>query len=139
MLVDALERGSAEPIVSELVRDGRRIPGLGHRIYPHEDPRAILLMTQLREVPAARPALGAADDVANAVARSGRTLHPNIDLALAVLTVSAGMPAEAGEAIFAVARTAGWVAHAMEEYHERPLRIRPSGRYVGPRPPQSLP
>lgn len=49
------------------------------------------------------------------------------------------MPATAGETIFAVARTAGWIAHALEEYGERPLRMRPSGNYVGPRPPQPLP
>ncbi|NEE08905.1 citrate synthase, partial [Streptomyces sp. SID7499] len=50
-----------------------------------------------------------------------------------------GMPADAGETVFAVSRTAGWIAHALEEYGERPLRIRPSGQYTGPRPPQPLP
>lgn len=66
-------------------------------------------------------------------------LHANVDLALAVLTLSCGMAAEAGETVFAVARTAGWIAHALEEYQERPLRMRPSGHYEGPRPPQPLP
>ncbi|ESU48169.1 Citrate synthase [Streptomyces sp. HCCB10043] len=66
-------------------------------------------------------------------------LHANIDLALAVLSVSRGMAADAGETVFAVSRTAGWIAHALEEYGERPLRIRPSGQYTGPRPPQPLP
>ena len=37
----------------------------------------------------------------------------------------------AGEAIFAVARTAGWIAHAMEEY-DRNAPIRPRGIYTGP-------
>lgn len=46
---------------------------------------------------------------------------------------------DAGETVFAVSRTAGWIAHALEEYGERPLRIRPSGQYTGPRPPQPLP
>jgi citrate synthase len=66
-------------------------------------------------------------------------LHANVDLALAVLSVSAAMPAEAGETVFAVARTAGWIAHALEEYEEHPLRMRPVGRYDGPKPPQPLP
>lgn len=66
-------------------------------------------------------------------------LHANVDLALGVLSVSCGMPAEAGETVFAVARTAGWIAHALEEYGERPLRMRPLGAYDGPRPPQPLP
>jgi citrate synthase len=62
-------------------------------------------------------------------ARSG--VHPNIDFALATLTVQHDLPAHAGEAIFAVARTAGWLAHALEEYADRPSRFRPSGRYAG--------
>jgi citrate synthase len=139
MLVDVIERGAATPVVSELTREGRRIPGLGHRIYPREDPRATLVFELLGQVPAAEAAVNAATEVVAAVARSGRELMPNIDMALAALTVSAQMPSESGEAVFAIARTAGWVAHAMEEYSERPLRIRPSGRYVGPRPPQPLP
>lgn len=57
------------------------------------------------------------------------------------------MPAP-GEAIFAVASTAGWVAHVLEEYWvahalekygERPPRMRPRGQYVGPRPPSPHP
>jgi citrate synthase len=139
MLVDVMERGAATPVVSELTREGRRIPGLGHRIYPREDPRATLVFELLGQVPAAEAAVNAATEVVAAVARSGRELMPNIDMALAALAVSAQMPSESGEAVFAIARTAGWVAHAMEEYSERPLRIRPSGRYVGPRPPQPLP
>lgn len=71
--------------------------------------------------------------------RAPHPLHANIDLALAVLSVASGMSAEAGETVFAVSRTAGWIAHALEEYGERPLRMRPSGQYGGPRPPQSLP
>jgi citrate synthase len=49
------------------------------------------------------------------------------------------MRPEAGEAVFALARTAGWIAHALEEYGERPLRLRPSGQYTGPKPPRPLP
>jgi citrate synthase len=42
------------------------------------------------------------------------------------------MPDDAGEALFAVARSAGWLAHACEEYTEAPLRFRPRADYVGP-------
>ncbi|MDX3781531.1 hypothetical protein PV720_29780 [Streptomyces europaeiscabiei] len=45
------------------------------------------------------------------------------------------MAPAASETALAVARTAGWIAHALEEYGERPLRMRPSGRPVGTRPP----
>jgi citrate synthase len=44
------------------------------------------------------------------------------------------MPVDAGEAIFAIARTAGWIAHSLEEYSDRPSRFRPSGLYAGQKP-----
>lgn len=138
MLTEVLERGGAGPVVAEYLRAGQRIPGLGHRLYKGEDPRARVLFTLLGRVPGAADALAAARDVVATTARQGPP-HANVDLALGVLSVSCAMPAEAGETVFAVARTAGWIAHALEEYGERPLRMRPSGAYDGPRPAQPLP
>ncbi|MFJ8309614.1 MULTISPECIES: citrate/2-methylcitrate synthase [unclassified Streptomyces] len=137
-LAEVLERGSAAPVVADHLRSGRRVPGLGHRLYPGEDPRAHALFALLDAIPQAADALAAARDVVDTTARH-TDLHANVDLALAVMTVAFGMPAEAGETVFAVARTAGWIAHALEEYAERPLRMRPSGHYIGPRPPRPLP
>jgi citrate synthase len=138
MLADVLERGSAGPVVAEYLRGGRRIPGLGHRLYRGEDPRARLLFRLLEQVPEAAPAVAAARDVVATGARHS-ALHANVDLALGVLSLSCGMPAEAGEVVFSVARTAGWIAHALEEYAEQPLRMRPVGAYDGPPPGQPLP
>lgn len=138
LLLDVLDHGDAAPVIAEELRAGRRVPGLGHRLYPGEDPRARALFALLDDLPHAAPALAAARDIEATAARH-HPLHANVDLALAVLTASSGMPATAGETIFAVARTAGWIAHALEEYGERPLRMRPSGQYVGPRPPRPLP
>ena len=56
---------------------------------------------------------------------------PNIDFALATLASVGGMIPGAGEAIFAVARAAGWLAHALEEY-ARHAPIRPRAVYTGP-------
>ncbi|MEU6770265.1 citrate synthase [Streptomyces sp. NPDC046759] len=138
MLLDVLDQGTAVPVIADELRAGRRIPGLGHRLYAGEDPRARVLFDLLEQVPHAESALLAARDIAATTARH-TPLHANVDLALAVFTASSGMPATAGETIFAVARTAGWIAHALEEYGERPLRMRPVGHYVGRRPPQPLP
>ncbi|MFF1452775.1 citrate synthase [Streptomyces sp. NPDC058274] len=138
LLLDVLDRGTAVPVIADELRAGRRIPGLGHRLYLGEDPRARALFALLEDVPHAAPALAAAQDIVATTARH-TPLHANVDLALAVLTVASGMPATAGETVFAVARTAGWIAHTLEEYGERPLRMRPSGLYVGARPPQRLP
>lgn len=116
-------------VVSEYLRVSGGIPGFGHPLYPSGDPRATVLFDLLGD----HPVHEAATSLAGAVrTRSG--ILPNIDLALAALTVRHAMPADAGEAIFAVARTAGWLAHALEEYANRPARFRPSGQYSG-RPP----
>ena len=56
-------------------------------------------------------------------------MAPNIDFALGALTYAAGMDADAGELVFAIARSAGWLAHSLEEYEEAPIRFRPVGRY----------
>lgn len=138
MLAEALERGGAAPVVTDHLRTGRRVPGLGHRLYTGEDPRATALFALLAEIPRAAPALAAARDVATTAARHA-PLHANVDMALAVLSVSSGMAPEAGETVFAISRTAGWIAHALEEYEERPLRMRPVGEYTGPQPPRPLP
>ncbi|MEV6173857.1 citrate synthase [Streptomyces sp. NPDC051954] len=138
LLLDVLDQGDAGPVIADELRSGRRIAGLGHRLYAGEDPRARALFALLGEIPRAAPALAAARDIVATTARH-TPLHANVDLALAVFTASSGMPSTAGETIFAVARTAGWIAHALEEYGERPLRMRPSGLYEGPRPPQPLP
>ena len=138
LLLDVLDEGDAAPFIADELRAGRRIPGLGHRLYPGEDPRARVLFGLMEDIPRAAPALAAARDIVATTARH-TPLHANVDLALAVFTASCGMPATAGETVFAVARTAGWIAHALEEYGERPLRMRPSGHYVGPKPPQPLP
>ncbi|MCF1596294.1 citrate synthase [Streptomyces muensis] len=138
LIMEVLDRGDAGPVIAEELRAGRRIPGLGHRLYPGEDPRARVLFDLLEEIPHSAPALAAARDIAATAARH-TSLHANVDLALGVFTTSSGMSYTAGETIFAVARTAGWIAHALEEYGERPLRMRPSGHYTGPKPPQPLP
>ena len=126
--------GDPRLVVAEHLRTGRSLPGFGHRLYPDGDPRAAMLLDLLADEPAAATAVAAVHQLA---AASG--LQPNVDLALAALALAAGMPRDAGEVVFSVARSVGWVAHALEEYDEPPLRFRGQGDYRGPRPPQPLP
>ncbi|MFD6699224.1 MULTISPECIES: citrate/2-methylcitrate synthase [unclassified Microbacterium] len=112
---------------------GAGIPGFGQLLYPDGDPRARLLLRLMRETadPQAETALGLAEQLIAVVhARTG--LYPTVDLALAVMALAWDMPADAGETVFAVARSAGWCAHAQDEYGRSPLRLRPIGHYVGP-------
>ena len=132
MLAAARKPADAPRVVGELLRRGERIPGFGHFVYDSGDPRAVLLLGLVRRAAPASARLAVADAVLAEMRR--RSLpEPNIDFALAVLAGVAGMITGAGEAIFAVARTAGWVAHALEEYARR-TPLRPRALYTGPPP-----
>lgn len=130
MLRSAARAADAPRAVGDLLRRGERIPGFGHFVYTESDPRAVALMDLLREAAPGSERLGVADAVM-AEARRRALPGPNIDFALATLASVAGMIPGAGQAVFAVARTAGWLAHAMEEY-ARGTPIRPRGIYTGP-------
>ena len=56
---------------------------------------------------------------------------PNADLALAAMELAFGWPQGAGMTMFALARSAGWIAHAAEQGASAAL-IRPRARYIGP-------
>src|SRR6266851_5423542 len=132
MLAAARKPADAPRVVGELLRRGERIPGFGHFVYDSGDPRAVLLLGLVRRAAPASARLAVADAVLAEVRRRS-VPEPNIDFALAVLAGVAGMITGAGEAIFAVARTAGWVAHALEEYARR-TPLRPRALYTGPPP-----
>jgi citrate synthase len=133
MLTETLATGRAERAISRQIARFGIIPGFGHVIYREVDPRAKFLLKAMRELPDFREALGAADRV-SAVVRSRSPRPVNLDLALAVLVIGAKMQADAGEPIFAVSRTAGWIAHILDEYSQPPLRLRPESRYTGREP-----
>ncbi|GHG34769.1 MULTISPECIES: citrate/2-methylcitrate synthase [Amycolatopsis] len=132
-LRDALRGGDPVGELSEHLRDGGgQAPGFGEDFYPAGDPRAARLLEILLDT-------GLPNDLKSTVVRlrdataDRPRIRPNVDFALAVLCHANEMVAGAGETIRAVARTAGWIAHALEEYREPPDRLRPTGIYTGAR------
>ncbi|HTQ92762.1 MAG TPA: citrate synthase [Streptosporangiaceae bacterium] len=116
-------------VVTELLRRGERVPGFGHFVYRSGDPRAIALLDLVRRAAPKSTQLAVADAVFAEV-RQKSLPEPNVDFAIATLARVAGMIRGAGEAIFAVARTAGWIAHALEAY-DGPGPLRPRALYTG--------
>jgi len=129
LLTEATRSGDPVGTIADRLRADGWVPGFGQQLYPAGDPRATVLLGLLGE----SPATADTQAVRAAMARHSGAA-PNVDFALAAFTLAAGMAADAGEAIFAVARTAGWLAHALEEYADEPSRFRPSGRYAGRSP-----
>ena len=122
---------SSDQAVAAAVVEHGRVPGFGHRVYRQADPRWALLVDRLRRTTPDAPALVAVDEIVVAV-RDRIAAFPNVDLALAVIAHALELDPGATELIFALARCGGWIAHALAEYAESPLRLRPEGRYTGP-------
>ncbi len=120
------------PAIAGYLQGGDKLPGFGHPLYPDGDPRATCLLALLGDVYPAAPQVRLVDDVCAAV-HAILGLRPTIDLALAALALTLGMPRHTPLAIFALGRTAGWIGHASEQYTLDQL-IRPRARYTGPAP-----
>jgi len=116
---------AARAAVRALRKKDRVPPGFGHPLYPAGDPRCPPLLELARGKPArrARTLLAIVDATTDA--------RPNVDVGLAALVAALGRPPEAASGLFAVARTAGWLAHALEQ-RALGVLLRPRARYVGP-------
>ena len=123
------DSGDPLPIMAARLQRGEALPGLGQPLYPNGDPRAPAIIDALCE---ARPASGARVARVAVAARELTGQPPNVDFALGAAATALGLPPGAALAIFLVARSVGWIAHASEQY-ESGVLIRPRARYTGPR------
>lgn len=131
--------------VADELAHGRRIMGMGHRVYRVRDPRAAVLEKALMRLDAAEPDPGRAGRItlARAVERAAqeqltakypdRPIHANVEFYTALLLEALGIDRVVFPAIFACSRVAGWLAHADEQRRTGRL-LRPRARYIGPRP-----
>jgi citrate synthase len=131
-LVKTLVDKDVAPVVRERVALGERFAGFGHGVYKRGDPRAMSLLEALTRAGAPRKFTR---EIPERIAEATGEFV-NIDYALAVLVQALRMPAGSELALFAMARTVGWIAHASEQLQHGKL-IRPRARYVGPSPGRS--
>ncbi len=121
-LVDrARQTGVREALKEMLTSEGGGRP-FGHPLYPHGDPRAKAILSYFEPPP-----------LHAELAAVGQELlgePPNLDFALAAVAARFDLPQEAPLAMFAMARTVGWLAHAMEQAMSGEI-IRPRARYSG--------
>ena len=127
----------AEAWARATVANHGRIMGFGHRVYRAYDPRAAALR-QVAEEMDERPAwldlaIGVEDVVLRVLAelKPGRSLKTNVEYYAAAVLEGVGLTPDLFPATFALARHAGWTAHAIEQVSADKL-IRPDMRYTGP-------
>ncbi len=132
LLADVAAAGDPAVAIERALRRAGRLPGFGHPLYPDGDPRAATLLALLRRSARGAPRLRPVAALL-AATRARRIPPPNVDLAVAALGHVLDLPRGTGELLFVLARIAGWMAHALEEY-ERPSPLRLRAVYTGPRP-----
>jgi citrate synthase len=140
-MLDAVGTADRAPAwIDAELRAGRRIMGMGHRIYRVRDPRVAVLESAIEalgragvatERVALARAVEQAAERALAAKKPDRPLKANVEFATAVLLDAVGVDRAAFTAMFAVGRVVGWLAHVAEQQASGRL-IRPQSRYVGP-------
>jgi citrate synthase len=136
-MLDAIgTRERIKPWVDDALARGERLMGFGHRVYRVRDPRADVLKAAIERLAAGGADLPFAGEVEayirGALRRKNpdRPLETNVEFFTAILLDALAIPRQAFTPIFAVARAAGWTAHAREQQRTGRL-IRPSSSYVG--------
>ena len=127
----------AEKWVREAIARGDKIMGFGHRVYRAYDPRAAALRKVAEGMSDMAAWLDTAVKVEDVVLRifgelkPDRVIKTNVEYYAAAVLQGGGLPVDLFPPTFALARMAGWSAHAIEQASADKL-IRPDARYVGP-------
>ena len=135
--IEAHEMG-VEKWFKNALKTGRRIMGIGHRVYKVEDPRAKIFRPLAAEL-AKQSDEGYWFDVSLGIEKLARgnkffierNLFPNVDYYSAPVLHMIGIPMDQFTSLFAMSRVVGWTAHVLEQLENNRL-IRPSAQYVGP-------
>lgn len=125
----------ADAWVEARVREKSLLYGFGHRAYKTDDPRGLVLHRIARAVadPKRFELAEAVERAALAALRRAKPtarLYTNVEFYSAVVLEAIGLPRELFTPTFAVARTVGWTAHALEQAADNRL-IRPDVEYIG--------
>jgi len=121
-----------EAYIDGMLASGHKIMGFGHRVYKTEDPRSRYLRRFAEELPRreGREHLLEVSHRIESLVFERKGIYPNVDFYSATVQEALGIPKEYFTCVFAVSRTAGWVAHVMEQFRDNRL-IRPTSKYVG--------
>ena len=124
----------ARQVVSDARAAGRRLPGMGHRMYA-SDPRTVALFELAEQAGVAGEGVALMRAIADAVAEQIKPMAINVDGAIAAVLHDLGYPPPTAKLLFIIGRAAGLAAHVLEEYQrERPMRVRIPVTYDGPPP-----
>lgn len=132
MLIAIGDISKAEAYVKDLLNQKKKIMGFGHRIYKHQDPRALIFREISKQICRGTQfeKWYKISEAVEAVVEREKPIPPNVDFYSASVLYAVGIPIDLFSTIFAVSRVAGWVAHILEQQKDNRL-IRPEVLYTG--------
>ena len=136
------EIGTKENIpnyIKDVKNRKKRLMGFGHRVYKNYDPRATLIKTIAKEVFSVvgkEPLIDLAVELEKVALNDEyfvkKKLFPNVDFYTGVIYKAMGFPTDMFPILFAIPRTAGWIAHWKEFFNDKENKIvRPRQHYTG--------
>lgn len=120
---------TAEEIIEEYLDSGDNIPGIGHKVYEEEDPRAQKILEKAERLGLKDRYSEKMESVREEFADRKVPLVMNVDGAIAGVMSDLGWDHRLGKGLFIIARTPGLVAHVREEMDEEDFR-REEGKYT---------
>jgi citrate synthase len=139
MLTEIGSIDNVEPFIRSVKEgSGGRLQGFGHRVYKSYDPRATIIKRTADEVfavtgknPLLDVALKLEEIALNDDYFISRKLYPNVDFYSGLIYQAMGFPLEMFPVLFAIPRTAGWLAHWQEMLDQDSKIARPRQLYIG--------
>jgi citrate synthase len=133
MLQEIGSMDKVDAYVADCLAQKQKIMGIGHRVYKTLDPRAPHLkrMAQILSAKLGEPKWIQMSERIAEIMLKQKGLNANVDFYSATVYYSLGIPTDLFTPIFAIARTAGWTAHVLEQLSDNRL-IRPQSTYTGP-------
>ncbi len=119
-------RAARREWIREKIERGDSLPGFGHRLYPSGDPRTPPLLERAATLAGHGPMHELAEEVSELTG-----IKPSVEYGILAVCRALDAPAGTATALFAIARSAGWIAHIFEQRQSANL-LRPRARYVGP-------
>ncbi|MEE2907358.1 MAG: citrate/2-methylcitrate synthase [Planctomycetota bacterium] len=136
MLKEIGDLKNVESFITGRLERKEKVPGFGHRVYKAYDPRAKYLKTfaeTIADETGNHDLYEMSNTIEGIMERTvgDKGIHPNVDFFSATSYYSMGLAIDLFTPVFALARNAGWAAHALERHEDNRL-IRPRCNYTGP-------
>jgi len=145
MLDDVGSKDNVEAWLDRTLEEHGKVMGMGHRVYKAKDPRAIIMERMLSELCRNKndsrlyELLKQIEESFSArMELKGKEIYPNVDFFSGSVYTLLGIPRILFTPLFAAARSAGWLAHILEQRKDNRL-FRPKARYIGPEPRPYVP